>query len=703
MAHIRLPPPSYELTLSQNAGAPWEVRRIWIAEALNQPYHAVVDAESEADSPDTDSLLGCDAALTIIRGHSSRPICGLVSRIDFLGYRDHRLVVRFHIVPAFELLRQRVASRIWQGLSVQQILAKVLEAALGDYERSFDPGGISRGAATRDYCLQYRESDFAFVSRLLEEEGISYEFIHNPESRRETLTLRDANDQYAELENIDGTAEIPIIADKPGEADVESIQTLEWSKQLTITAATQRDYDWHTPKEPLTEAAEGNDQRGRERRLYVHGSRRFIVDDLAQQAKDQRLSEQLASQVTRGRSNVTGMRPGLRFRVQGHDRGDLEREYLITEVTHTGAEEHVVGEGGAMPYCNEFECVPSDMILRPRRITPKPREYGPQTAIVTGPDGEDIHTDAHGRVQVQFHWEQAPSYAAGSSCWVRCSQSWSGSGWGGQFIPRVGMEVVVEFLEGNPDRPLVTGCVYNGEHEPPFKLPDNKTQSGWRTNSSPGGEGFNELRFEDAAGNEQIYIHGQKDWVIEIEHDKALRVGNDERFEIGHDQTGQVGNDQVLNVGGNQGLDVGGNQTVHVGQDHSTTIDGNRTDEIAGDAHESVKGGKTVIVDGMLAQSVDSLSTIVGEDAALDVGGNLVVKISGDASESVVGDKKIKAHNSATEAKMVTIKAASMMVFQCGAASITLTSDGRVAINGSNLTLTGSGLVAITGNPVVTR
>ncbi|MCA9702149.1 MAG: type VI secretion system tip protein VgrG, partial [Myxococcales bacterium] len=334
---------------------------------------------------------------------------------------------------------------------------------------------------------------------LLEEEGISYEFRHDEESGKETLVLHDGNGAYEPLANIDGAADVPCIENEPEQANVESIQNFEWLRRMTSTAVLRRDFDWTTPSDLLTEPADGEDDRGRVRRVYIHGQRRYINDDLSERSKDAQEAALSRGQRARGRSNVSVMRPGLRFSLTNHDRSDLLREYLIVDVVHRGADRHTstsgVIEGG---YHNEFECIPVDVVARPERRTARPTVRGPQTATVTGASGDEICTDEHGRIRVQFHWEEQPKYDDTSSCWVRCAQSWAGPSWGAQFIPRVGMEVVVEFLDGNPDRPLVTGCVYNGNNPPPFALPDHKTQSGWRTNSSPGGGGSNELRFEDA-------------------------------------------------------------------------------------------------------------------------------------------------------------------------------------------------------------
>jgi type VI secretion system secreted protein VgrG len=715
----RLSPLTYELALSENQEVQWQVTRVWISEALNQPYHAVIDAETEA-YPDTDGLLGCNVALSLTRSAGeARALCGLVSRIDFLGHDHDRIMVRFHVVPAMEILRQRVNSRIWQQTSVRDIVAEVLNAALGDYGRSVDLGSIGRGGADRDYCVQYRESDFAFVSRLLEEEGISYEFVHDVPTKLETLTLRDTNQQYEELKNVDGSAEVPILASNPGEADIESIQSFEWSKQLTSTGALRRDYDWMTPRHVLSAPESGVDDRNRERRVFDHGTRRFIADDLAQQASDLTHANSLAARIVRGRSNVSAMRPGLRFSVHGHYRIDLEREYLITQVVHSGAEANAATPNTEpKAYANEFECVPIDAVVHPQRHTAKPREYGPQTAIVTGPEGEEIHTDEHGRIQVQFYWQEETNYRADSSCWIRCSQSWAGMGWGAQFIPRIGMEVIVVFLEGNPDRPIVTGCVYNAEYPPPFPLPEHKTQSGWRTESSPGGGGSNELRFEDSAGDEEIYLHGEKDWTILIENDKRQDVGHDERLTVHNDRSKNVGHDEQFEIVNDQTGQVGHDQVLAVGNDQTSTITKNQRDTI-GEA-------KSVDVGTTLDLTVGkSMTETVTENVTTHIGKNLEVTVGENADERVTGDKLVASKNSTTstqedmwfasdrkysvEAKddiavkgdtNVVIEATKEMVFKCGDASITLKKDGKIVIKGKDLTIKGSGNVVVKGQSV---
>nr|WP_255216686.1 type VI secretion system tip protein TssI/VgrG [Pseudenhygromyxa sp. WMMC2535] len=627
---IGLPPVHYELSFSEDVGAPWRVTRVWMGESLNAPYRAVIDAETDVDSAETDALLGADATLTLGRGDTdSRALCGVVARVEYLGIVDHHLVARFEVVPAFELAKQRVDSRIFQHVSVQDILSEVLGVALGDYGRSVDPGSTARGKSARDYCTQYRETDFDFCCRLLEEEGISYEFLHDEGSGLETLTFRDANDQYAQLQNIDGSAEVPIIATNHEQADVESIQAMEWARQLTSTATLRRDFDWMTPKTLLTETGTGKDDRGRIRRVYGHGQRRFISDDLSDRTLDLRASNDIQGTVIRGQSNVTGMRPGLRFSVSGNERGDIDGEYVITRVIHSGAHSYIAGDDGGGPlYENQFECVPADAEIRPDAHTPKPRVHGPQTAIVTGPEGEEIHVDEYGRIQVQLYWEETPTYGANSSCWMRVSQSWAGLGWGTQFIPRINMEVVVEFLEGNPDRPLVTGCVYNGEFPPPFALPENKTQTGWRTNSSPGGDGFNEIRFEDQKNEEEIYIHGQKDWVVEIENDHRETIGHDEFYEIGNDQSGKIGNDQTIEIGNDRSESIGNNVTETVGAVRTVSSGDNMN--FTSDAETYIEAANKITIKcGASEMTMDSGGNIVLKGANLTIKGSGAVVVTG--------------------------------------------------------------------------
>ncbi|EDM76802.1 Rhs element Vgr family protein [Plesiocystis pacifica SIR-1] len=717
--YARLPPLRYVLTLSGGIDAAWQVLSFSITEALDHPYTATVEAVAAIEYPEVESCLGRSAALLIARGAQAQALCGVVSRVDYLAFERGELHLRFHIASALGILDQRVNSRIWQNHSVREIVGQVLGEGLGEYGRELDLGETQRGDERRDYCVQYRESDFAFVSRLLEEEGICYAFEHDAESQRETVVLRDDNAQYGELDNFGHGSELPVILSNPGEADVESIQGFEWSAAMTSTGVLRRDFDWLTQPQLVSASVGEADDHGRERRRFDHGQRRFIVDDLRERIDDRHAAEGLGARVLRGHGNATAMRPGLRFVLRDDAHHDFEVEYLITRVEHRGGESREEPrEGPTATYANRFECVPYELPHRPVAKTPKPREFGPQTAIVTGPASEEIHTDEHGRVKVQFYWEEQADYDAEASCWIRCAQQWAGVGWGAQFIPRVGMEVVVEFLEGNPDRPLVTGCVYNSERPTPFLLPQRKTQSGWRTDSSPGGAGFNELRFEDAAGAEEIYLHGERDWSIEIENDKRQQVGRDEQLTVVRERTKAVGVNERFVVGVNLEGSVGVHHSLTVGRDQSVSVGGENNLRVGGNVIWDIAKDLRLRVGEDIEQSVSAeMHTSVGSHYTLDVGGDATTTITGDhgvqASSATLatsadlslssdGKLRLEAGDRMTvkgEEKLI-VEAAKKLTLRCGDASLTLSEDGKVTIKGSDIKIKGSGNVSVKGQSV---
>jgi len=637
----RLPLVSYELSFDDDLMTPWEVRRLSLDEALNECFDLTLELVTVVEV-DIDALLGANAALTIMREYQAQPrhVFGVVEQIDDLGSDGLEQILRVVITPAFALLGQQVHSRIWQDCAVLDILDEVLGPGLREYGRSYDRSAVTRGQAVRDYCVQYRESDLDFVCRLLEEEGICYAFDHVHEAGHEVLRLFDENEQYPALAPDEP---VPIIDHNPEEADSESIQAIAWSRRLTSTSVIRRDFDWREPERLLSFEIHERDARSRSRTLFDHGERRFITDDLDLRASDLERAATLEGALCRGHGNVTGLRPGVRFELSGHARPELDRAYLVTAVHHCGDSE------GAQ-YRNEFDCVPADHELRPRRRTPRPRIFGPQTAIVTG--DQDIHTDAHGRVKVQFHWERRPSYASAASCWIPCAQSWAGAGWGAQFIPRVGMQVVVEFFEGNPDDPLVTGCVYDGTRAHPFDLPEAQTQSGWRTRSSPDSEGFNELRFEDAAGREEIYVHGQRDWRIDVGRDKTQTIGNSESNTVTVNQTTQVGSSRQAQIGAADSVSVGGAQSISVGAAQSISVGGGR-------------------------------SVSVGASQSFSVGGGLSLSNGGAYSHNSSGAVSIDGASSGT------VKMATKLKLECGAASIELDESGVIKIKGTAISLDG--------------
>lgn len=397
----------YEFTSPDGPEADWRVYRMRLVEEINRPYEMTLDLATVDLTADTNKLLGANAELLVVRGALVQPIHGVVSEVEYLGTFADRLIVRVRVVPAFALLRQRVTSRIFQDMTVQDVVKKVLGDALGELEREFSFGSVSRGTRVRDYCVQYKESEFDFVCRLLEEEGISYYFAHDEDTGREVLTFFDDNAQLLDCENTDGSRLYPIVHDRADNIDLESLRTFDWRKALTPTSVLRQDYDFLTPKTPLFSPQEGTDDRGRDRRLYFHMRRRFITDEVEERATDHLQAATQNAETIRGESNAVSFRSGLVFELDRHDIGDLERPYVLTRVVHTGhcpeavmaASDGTFGDD-APRYHNRIECVPLDVPIRPLQKTPKPRMHGPQTGIVSGPLGEEIHTDEHGRIIV---------------------------------------------------------------------------------------------------------------------------------------------------------------------------------------------------------------------------------------------------------------------------------------------------------------
>jgi type VI secretion system secreted protein VgrG len=653
----RLRPPQvpvrYGFSVVEDATATWRIANLYAHEVLAGPYACALELASADLDADPEALLGASVVVEIARGEMTRRFCGIVRRVESTGVRSAgvrlgQMRCRVHVVPALWALGQRVNSHVFQQRTVPQILAQVLAAGLGAHDRTHR-SALTRTYRTREYCVQYHESDLAFVQRLMEEEGIAYYFEHDDD--REVMVLVDANATYAALAPADS---IQLVDDATDGSSWEAIRRFDWASELHSTSVVVRDFDWTQPGLDLTRSAHGTDDRGRDREVYTQDGAvtvgdylgtRYTVDDGRNQATLRQEAFRAETQRGVGTSTVTGFAPGAAFTLVGHRRAELDRRYLLLEVEHRGEEpdEATDGSGGGAgaggpSYANTFYCQPLDVPFRPARTAPRPRILGLQTATVVGPAGEEIHTDEHGRIKVQFHWDREGQRNEHSSLFVRVAQAWAGGGWGAVTIPRIGMEVVVAFGDGNPDRPLVTGCVYNGQNIPPNALPGNKTKTTLKTNSSPGGAGFNELTFEDLAGAEFIYTHAQKDYNEVVENDHRTTVHNCQSNTVDVNQTQTIGANQTERVGANQSMTVGANRTKTVCgnerstivRDQSLTVTGNRTAAVVGDEAASVNGNQTLSVAGNRSASVKA-------NASESIKGDYKVSVRGRSSESVKG------------------------------------------------------------------
>ncbi|PKL95003.1 MAG: type VI secretion system tip protein VgrG, partial [Gammaproteobacteria bacterium HGW-Gammaproteobacteria-9] len=467
---------------------------------------------------------------------------------------------RLTLVPQLAYLAHRTNQRIFQHMSVPQIVAQVLE----EHGIQADAYRFGLGPVIypkREYCVQYDESDLHFIQRLCEEEGIHYHFEHSANGH--VLVFGDDQTVFPKLAATAYQQDSGLVTDQP------VIKRFGLRLETRTSRVTRRDYDFEKPR--LTMEAtfhsdfqpdlEDYDYPGRftERARGKHLSQRT----LERHRHDYELAE--------GESDQPRLVSGHFLPLTEHPRSDWNQLWLLTEVLHEGKQPQVLeesvtshvdtGDGFIQGYRNHFIATPWDIPFRPALDHPKSKVLGSQTAVVTGPVGEAIHCDEYGRVRVQFHWDREGQADDKTSCWLRVSSSWAGDRYGGIAIPRVGMEVLVTFLEGDPDQPLVTGCLYHKEHQVPYDLPANKTRTVFKTLSSPGGGGYNELRIEDRKGAEQIYLHAQRDWdadrKTEIRANDHLTVGNTQHLKIGTGQFIEAGNEIHYYAGSKVIIDAG--------------------------------------------------------------------------------------------------------------------------------------------------
>jgi type VI secretion system secreted protein VgrG len=627
------------------SAAHWEVSGMQLSEGLNQPYELRLELRSDDPAAEATEMLGQPITVTVERGGPQREICGIVEAVEDGVYDQHHTVAALTVVPALLALGQRRNSRIFSEMTIPDILKDVLEAGLGPYKRSIDQDFLTGDYSPQEYTVQYQETDLDFVHRLMEEYGIGYRFKH--EDGVETLVLFDSDSAYVDVAahgNDAGSLHLVQTGGSPGMR--EDVREFSRESKLRPTVARTTVFDWMAPGATQDdENAEVTDVRSAngaeltpEREDYDHhepstlfGYRTGGLDFAAvqNQTKLRRKLHQRDALRFVGLTTVSSLSPGLKFELLGHPNPDLDRQYLVVAV------EHAAGDyaGSSIPgesYTNRIECIPVEVEWRPDRKTKRPRIASVQTATVVGPSGEEIHTDEHGRIKVQFHWDRRKLYNEEASCFVRVVQPWAGNGWGFVFLPRIGMEVTVTFVDGDPDRPIVTGCLYNGERTPPYPLPDDKTKSTIKSDSSPGGGGFNELRFEDAAGSEEIFIHAQKDFNEVVLNDHNTTVGNNQTNNVDVDQTQTVHGNQSETVDGNQEMTVGGNRTVHVVGDFEETIDATETRTVTGDVKETFSANETRNITG------NQDETITGS-VTRTISGSVTETVTGSLSQTITG------------------------------------------------------------------
>ncbi|HEX8558035.1 MAG TPA: type VI secretion system tip protein VgrG [Pyrinomonadaceae bacterium] len=522
-------------------------------EAVSRPFSFELSLLSEQRQIDFEAAVGMRATIKFVHeGGCLRYLNGHVVSFSQGASVQNLYRYRATLVPWLWLLSYSGGSRIFQHKSVPEIVSQIFRERGFSQDFSLRLGGSYE---PREYCVQYRETDFGFVSRLLEEEGICYFFEHAED--KHTLVLTDQSSKFVPCPN-QPVARYHTTADD--HLDEDSVATWTLGQQVRTGKYTARDFNFEQPRFDLLATITGGDKRRFEQYDYPG---EYLTRSLGEQLVRVRIEEQDAARVAAtGTSDCRAFTAGYKFELADHYRPDANRAYVLLSVTHSAylpANYEASAGGGGASYQNEFVCIPHTATpYRPPRTTPVPVVQGTQTATVVGPAGEEIYTDKYGRVKVQFHWDREGRYDENSSCWVRVSQPWAGKGWGAISVPRIGQEVVVDFLEGDPDRPLVVGRVYNAGQMPPYALPAEQTKSTMKTLSSKGGGGFNELRFEDRKGAEQIFIHAERDEDIRVKNDLREWVGRDTHLIVKHDRLEEVEGEQHLTVGGDKSEKAGG-------------------------------------------------------------------------------------------------------------------------------------------------
>lgn len=590
----------------------------------------------------------------------------------------------FH--PWLWFLTRTADCRIFLQKSVDTILQEVFE---------YYPFGTANYSLYGDYpkltqCVQYRETDFNFCSRLMERNGLYYYFDF-PDGSKQVLKVFDANSQHETDPHLDT---LVFLSGGGRQAPIEG-HLSSWNSVRTVQsgAFAVSDRNYALPNVDLAGTGRRNTGLHANAAYEIYDAPNGYDDIAAARLYANVLADEAGSafDVYHGTTNAYDLRIGRALQVKGHGDAAQNDKYLVVgasfSLRYSGHDTSVAGDGGTHYEC-QFSAIPFAQQFRPAMRTPRPYVHGPQLATVTGPDGEEIYTDEFGRVKLLFHWDRYGTRGSGkgdkgsaippdsTSCWVPVAQLWAGNNFGAMFTPRIKQEVIVEFFEGDPDRPVITGRVYNRENPPPWPLPENKTQSGILTRSTLKGtySNANMLRFEDEKGAEQLSLHAERDQDISVE--------NDETHDVGHNRTKTIGNDESTTVNHNRAEKVGNDEEVTIGVNRNHTVGNN----------EALTVGKNRVQDIGVNESV-----AIGEDQMLDVGGNRQVNVSKN-QETTVGKSRIveiSDDDHLSVGKKLYIEAGDQITLKTGDASLLMKSDGTIELKGANITIVGSGKVGI--------
>jgi type VI secretion system secreted protein VgrG len=623
------------------------LRGFTYSDRFNELFTLTADVEAVKPAIDLRKLLGTNATLRMEDFDSGfkRYLNGMIVRVSQTALKGNQRTYQLTIAPTLWKLTRRVDCRIYQDKDIPGIIKEVLQRA-GVTDTEF----VLRATYTPwEYCVQYRESDLAFITRLMEQEGIFYYFKHD--NGRNTLVFVDSVGALSKLSPADKIAYEPLDA---GTASEDGITDWRLDSDIEPEKVTLGDYNFEKP----TQQTEGTsklaiDKLEKGAEVYDYPGEFETPADGERYAKLRSESLETFQEIYVGTTENRTIASGFRFNLEDPDgvlHNTCVQEYAITEIVLRGVVESSESGSAGNHFSCGFKSIPANRPFRAPRNTPKPLIVGPQTARVTGPAGEEIHCDEHGRVKVKFHWDRHGPQDDKSSCWVRVHQGQAGPGRGNIYVPRVNDEVIVEFLEGDPDRPLITGSVYNGTNKPPFPLPGGRMKMGFKSLTTPGGGGFNEISLDDTGGKEMINIHAQYDMTTTVQHDQTDTINNNRTTTIAVNDKETVNGNQEITVQGNQKLTISGTQTI--------AVTGNIKETGSAD----------------FAQNISANSkTEIGANGELKTGANYKTSAGANSEHTGTANYKITAGaNCEISATMIKLSAGGSTI-EIGPAGVTIT------------------------------
>ncbi len=653
------------------------------SESVSELFDFELVLHSQNHNLSFDEIIGTDARVNIQlqNAEETRYFNGIISSFQhdgafvLEGAKSGEFLSQYRakLVPWFWSLQLNNDCRIFQEKSIPTIVKEVLaEHKIAKFQFR-----LTKTYEKREYCVQYRESDFNFISRLLEEEGIYYYFEHS--EKEHILILVD------DLSQINLCSRQPNVKFESVTGDNETktfFKDLKIKQEMKPDSVQLRDFNFKSPSFNLVSDLKSKKSKGYE--VYDYPGEFDKVaqgDQLARvRYEEQQCQKELMTATTNGR----GFESGFRFKLEEHPRKDFNREYTLLKVDHEASQEtYRSNTGTPFQYWCNLTCIPYKTPYRPTRKTEIPKIVGTQTAIVVGPKGEEIHVDKHGRVRVHFHWDRVAKNSK-SSCWMRVSQPWAGTGFGGMTIPRIGQEVIVDFLEGNPDNPIITGRVYNGEAKPPYELPANKAHSGLMSRSTPGGgsANFNGIRFNDESGGEMMEVQAEKDQQILVKNNNDKTVGNCETAQIGVDRTENVGNNETITIGNNRTESVGSNEKISIGSNRDEDVGSNETVKIGSNRNTTVGSNDVLSVGLTRTHSVGINEAIsVGVAQEISIGAVQIVSVGMTQMINVGLKQKVSAGKEISlKAPNILLEATETLQIKCGAGVIQFDAAGNITI-----------------------